>query len=296
MNKKILIAGLIICAYLIAATSTVMAADETKVFYDGSGDVIDETGGTNPDITDIDFDEITYQKEDDQVTLELEFVGNIKKSSGLLLTLELETSENLYTYAYFNVGGLEEEYGIVTTEEGDEDLDITITGFDTKKLTFKFNLISDDEDYVSMAIYTAKVNEQMEDPYYDIYPNILTIQVTIDGPSEGKVDEAIQFFGEANGGKEPYEWEWHFDEDLEIDSSEQNPEFTFDAPGEYEVQLFVTDNEGNIGFNTSTIKINGGSTNGDGNSGEESPLLLFVGLIVIIVIVGIAVVVYVVRR
>ena len=146
-----------------------------------------------------------------------------------------------------------------------------------------------------MMVYTGKIDDENE--YTDIYPNILIVEVTIDGPTEGKVDEPIQFNGDAAGGSEPYEWEWHFDDDLEIDSTEQNPTFTFDEPGEYDIELYVTDFEENIGFNVSTITITSDSTNGNNNSGdEESPLILFVGLIVIIVIIGVAVVVFVIRK
>ncbi len=293
MIKKILIVGLIIFSFLIAATCPVMAADETKVISDGSGDVIDSSGKPDPSVIDIDFDEITYQKEDNQVTIDIEFVGNIQKTVGVFITIGLVTSENEYQILYINFGGLEEEYGSVITDEGEEEIDFTLTGFGSKKLTIKFDLISDDEDYDSIMVYTGKIGDENE--YTDIYPNILIVDVTIDGPTEGKVDEAIQFYGEAVGGTEPYDWEWHFDDDLEIDSTEQNPKFTFEEPGEYEVELYVTDNDENIGFNITTITITSDSTNGN-NDSDGSPILLFVALIVIIVIAGVAILVYVIRR
>jgi hypothetical protein len=296
MIKKILIIGLIFCAFLIASSCTVMAADETKTIYDGSGDVIDGSGKPAPEITDIDFDKITYEREDTDVTLEIEFEGNIEKETGVFITAGLVTTEAEYQFIYINFGGMEEQYGTVITDESEDEIDFTLTGFGTKKLTFAFEILSDDEDYDSIMVYTGMMGEENE--YTDIYPNIITFEVTIECPTEGKVGESIQFNGDAVGGVEPYEWEWFFDDDLDSDSTSQNPSFTFEEPGEYEVELYVTDSGENIGFNVTTINITSDSSNGNGSSGDDegSPLIIFVGLIVIIVIAGIAILVFVIRR
>jgi len=294
MIKKILTAGLVICAFLIAATLPVMAADETKVVNDGTGDVIDGTGKTVPEITDIDFDTITYERDDIDATLEIEFVGTIKKESGVFITAGLVTSENEYSFIYVNFVGMEEQYGSVITEDGEEEIDFTLTGFGTKKLTISFELLSDDEDYDSLMVYTGMMGEDNE--YTDVYPNIITFEVIIDGPAKGKVGENIEFSGSVTGGIGPYEWEWYIDDDLDSDSSEQNPTFVFDEEGEYEIECYVTDSQENVGFNVTSITITSGSTNGGNGDNGESPLILFVGLIVIIVIAGIAVLVFVIRR
>jgi PKD repeat protein len=294
MIKKILTAGLVICAFLIAATLPVMAADETITINDGAGDVTDGSGKTVPDVTDIDFDTITYTRDDTDGTLEIEFVGTVKKESGIFITAALATTENEYTFIYINLMGMEEQYGSVITEESEEDIDFTLTGFGTQKLTITFELLSDDEDYDSIMVYTGMTG--LDDEYVDIYPNIISFEAIIEGPTEGKVGESIQFSGSTTGGIGPYEWEWYIDEDLDTDSTEQNPTFEFDEEGEYEIELFVTDSQENVGFNVTSITITSGSTNGNNEDDGESPILLFVGLIVIIVIAGIAVLVFVIRR
>ena len=294
MIKKILTAGLVICAFLIAATLPVMAADETKTINDGTGDVIDGTGKTAPEITEIDFDTITYERDDTDATLEIEFVGTIKKSSGIFITAGLVTSENEYSFIYVNFAGMEEQYGSVITEETEDEIDFTLTGFGTQKLTISFELLSDDEDYDSIMVYTGMMGEENE--YTDVYPNIITFDVIIEGPTQGKVGESIQFSGSTTGGIGPYEWEWYIDDDLDSDSSEQNPSFEFDEEGEYEIECYVTDSQDNVGFNVTTITISSGSTNGNNGDDGEAPILLFVGLIVIIVIAGIAILVFVIRR
>jgi hypothetical protein len=295
MIKKIWISGIIICAFLAASSYSVMAADETEIINDGTGDVIDGSGNPAPDITEIDFDKITYERDDTQVTIEIEFVGTIKKSSGVFVTAGLVTSENEYQFIYINFGGMEEQYGTVLTEDSEDEIDFTLTGFGTQKLTFTFELLDDDEDYDSIMVYTGMMGEENE--YTDIYPNIITFEVTIEGPTEGKVGDTIQFNGNVDGGIGPYEWEWYFDDDLDSDSTEQNPSFKFEEEGEYEVELYVTDSSDNIGFNVTTVTITSGSSNGNNSdNGDGSPLVLFIVLIVIIVIAGIAVVVYVVRK
>ena len=297
MTKKILIVGFIICAFFIASSCPAMAADETKTIYDGTGDVIDDTGKAVPGITDIDFDKITYEKEDTQITVEIEFVGIIQKAN-LIFQFSLVTTDNEYQIIYFNYGGYEDQYGTVLTDDDEIEMDFTLTGYGTHKLTIKFELLDDNEDYDSIIVNTAKVDLETENEYIDSYPNILTLNVSINGPSTGKVGESIQFYSEVTGGTEPFDWEWYINDNVDVpDSTQQNPKFTFDEPGEYDILVQVTDYYENIGFNVTTITITSGSSNGN-NSGnnDNSPIILFVALIIIIVIIGIAVLVFVIKR
>ena len=287
MTKKILIAGIIISAFLIASSCPVMAADETKTLYDGTGDVIDATGRAVPGITDIDFDKITYDKDDKQITIEIEFVGTIQKTN-LIFQAGLVTDDNDYQIIYFNYGGFEEQYGTILTDEGEDELDFTLTGYGTSKLTIKFQLIDEDEDYDSIMVNAARVDLETENEYIDSYPNILTLNVSIDGPSKGKVGESLKLESDVTGGSEPYDWEWYIDDNIDFpDSTEQNPKFTFDEEGEHEILVQVTDNFENIGFNVTTITITATGNTGDNNSP---------GFELLAVITALAIALFILRR
>ena len=286
MTKKILLAGIIISAFFIASSCPVMAADETKTIYDGTGDVIDATGRAVPGVKDIDFDKITYNKEDGQITIEIEFVGTIQKTN-LIFQAGLVTTDNDYQIIYFNYGGFEEQYGTILTDEGEDELDFTLTGYGTSKLTLKFQLIDEDEDYDSIMVNAARVDLETENEYIDSYPNILTLNVSIDGPSKGKVGESLKLESDVTGGSEPYDWEWYIDDNIDIpDSTEQNPTFKFDEEGDYEILVQVTDNFGNIGFNVTTITITAAGDNGNNTPGFE----------ILTVFAALAIVVFILRR
>lgn len=70
---------------------------------------------------------------------------------------------------------------------------------------------------------------------------------------EGKIGEMIEFEGKAEGGVEPYNWSWDFDDGNT--STEQNPEHAYNATGTYTATLTVTDDEGNIATDTATVEI-----------------------------------------
>ena len=117
-------------------------------------------------------------------------------------------------------------------------------------------------------------------------------EVKIEGPSEAEVGESIQFYSEASLGTAPYIYSWDFDEDGETDSTKQNPKFTFSEPGEYEIVLEILDSVGSPGGNITYITIKGSSQPGSDDSGA----ITFMILIAFVVIVGIAAVVFIIRR
>ena len=85
------------------------------------------------------------------------------------------------------------------------------------------------------------------------------------------------------------------DGDFITDSTDRNPTWTYDSKGEYDVTLTVSDSLGDQGFDFTSVEITS-SINGDDGSSDGTPLILFVALIVVIVIAGIAVLVFVIRR
>lgn len=72
---------------------------------------------------------------------------------------------------------------------------------------------------------------------------------TVDERS-GKAPLTVHFTDRSTGDIAPVSWEWDFDNDGNIDSYEQNPEWTYDHIGSYTVTLTVGDGIGH--FNTET--------------------------------------------
>jgi hypothetical protein len=271
-------------------TTSVNAADDVRNLTDKTGDVFDFGGDetqTFPDITDIDMHYITYTQEDERVTLDIEFVGIIEELDELIISISLTTSERDYEIGYW-FGEIIGYYGDSEELEG-----ITIKGFNSNNLIIKFNLIDEDEDYESLLIMTMKYSEAEEHSYADMFPNLDDLpEVEIKGPTEAEVGESIQFNSITSGGKGPYIYSWDFDGDEEPDSTKQNPKFTFSEPGEYEIVLEILDSVGSPGGNFSYITILGSSQSGSDDSGA----ITFIILIGFVIIVGVAAVVFIIRR
>jgi hypothetical protein len=253
-------------------TTSVNAADDVRNLTDKTGDVFDFGGDetqTFPDITDIDMHYITYTQEDERVTLDIEFVGIIEELDELIISISLTTSERDYEIGYW-FGEIIGYYGDSEELEG-----ITI------------------EDYESLLIMTMKYSEAEEHSYADMFPNLDDLpEVEIKGPTEAEVGESIQFNSITSGGKGPYIYSWDFDGDEEPDSTKQNPKFTFSEPGEYEIVLEILDSVGSPGGNFSYITILASSQSGSDDSGA----ITFIILIGFVIIVGIAAVVFIIRR
>ncbi|OGO00443.1 MAG: hypothetical protein A2Y59_06265 [Chloroflexi bacterium RBG_13_52_14] len=62
-------------------------------------------------------------------------------------------------------------------------------------------------------------------------------------PLTGYPPLAVQFTDSSTG--EVQAWEWDFDNDGMIDSTEQNPQYTYEEPGNYTVSLTVSSPNGN---------------------------------------------------
>jgi len=62
------------------------------------------------------------------------------------------------------------------------------------------------------------------------------------GPYYAMTNEPITFYGDAQGEYPPFSYRWDFGD--ESSSTDQNPTHNYDGPGEYTVQLTVTDKRG----------------------------------------------------
>jgi uncharacterized repeat protein (TIGR01451 family) len=64
-------------------------------------------------------------------------------------------------------------------------------------------------------------------------------------PTEPRVCQEVRFFDETTGGYPPYSYQWDFNNDTIVDSTEANPTWNYTVPGTYAVTLKVNDTEGN---------------------------------------------------
>jgi len=138
----------------------------------------------------------------------------------------------------------------------------------------------------------------------DVAPDPEDLVVTASGPSKGKINETISFSGDVNGGSPDYEWEWDFGDGTGV-SYEKNPSYKYNESGTYEVTLYVSDENLNLGSDSFKITISDNnnyiSKNDDDDIRDDvtsaaSPLFVFIGLIAIIVVIGIAVLVHIIRK
>jgi len=292
MKKKALIIGLVVYFIILASTATVTAIDEFEEYTDEENDVMDVLG-ENFSRPNIDIINVEYSRIGKNVKITLTVKGNIQNAGDIdnpekfpqiSYSVILATDTNEYDIIYINK--------VVNSTYNEEDISYDVDGSD---LELSFSLYSDEEVYDSLTVFTVDWFS-MAEIYLDEFTSEPFDMLDVDagGPYEGSVGETIEFSGSVNDGTGPFEWEWYLDGDMEIDSTERNPTWTYEEEGEYEVILIVTDSLGGIGSDDTTVEITG-SGNGD-NDSDGTPLILFVGLIVVIVIVGIAVLVFIIRR
>jgi len=324
MLKKTLILGIILTSLLVFSTLSASAIEETKTIEDKEDDVTDgldvETGTTVSYKPNVDIKKIICVQKDQSVTVTLtvkgkiENRGNIKDligdpdedpgSSGFSFnlvsyTIDIETSSTSYAILYINkVCNMTKNY--------DEEIEPRSFSDDGSNLVVSFDLQDDDETLVSVSAATMDMMFLVAtgDIYMDFAPDPVDLEVTASGPSKGKVNENISFSGDVDGGSPDYEWEWDFGDDTGV-SYEKNPTYKYTESGTYEVTLYVSDENLNYGSDSFKITISDNndenSNNDDNDSSDDvtsaaSPLFVFIGLIAIIVVIGVAVLVHIIRK
>jgi len=310
MFKKTLIVGLILCSFLIASVSTVIAADEEKSFTDPPDDVLDIDGNDVSTKPNIDVINITYTKKAKEVALKLIVKGNIENRGDLGIIENMDYDEEYsFDLVYYAISlySLEHSYDILYinkkcnfTIDSEEVGKLTSFSYVDSTLEFIFDLKDQDEKYTGLTVETADMSS-LEESYMDSFMDFAEqLDVTINAPDTGKVGQSITFSATVSGG-DSYEYEWYFDEDLDVDSTVERPIYTYDEAGTYNVTLLVYDSEGKQGYDYLTITISEDETNNGGNNNNnqgrsDNAILLFAAIIVIIVIIGVAVVVLIIRR
>jgi len=310
---KLFIISMMFLILIISSAYSSIAADEQEIFTDPQGDVltldlsnIEGNLSTTDEKPNIDIKKLTYTHNDGSAdaTIILEVYGEIEDKGNLddvdsfnsivLYALQLETSTGVYDFSYVNK---QCQVNLQNTS------DWTANG---GILTIHFTLDSSDETYKN--IYSNTMDTDIDSLSsggwsFDTYPDESLIEVYIEGPNSGKVDESIEFSGEAInilGASDSFLYNWDFGD--ETTSTNQNPKHSYSTPGIYTATLTVTDDQGNMANTSTTISIseieNGGNGNGDvtDQDGSDSGLIIFFSVIAIIVIIGIVVLVIIIRR
>ena len=316
-SGKLLLIMSIVGILFVGTLSSVVADDEEYILEDDQDDVLamditNEDWNTTDEKPNIDIKQLTYTKTDGSTdaTVILEVYGAIEDRGSLdendidamfnsvTYVVTIETSEESYQLTYVNQ--------ICQLTYGSSYDTVNVTDF-TKSggtLTIHFDLMASSETYVSLSCETLEFDYDLLSEsggiYADMAPNEEGLMVDIYGPESGEVGEELEFEADAydfygTGGT--YTYQWDFDDGST--STLQNPTHSYSAEGEYEITLTVTDEDDNEAEDTLTVTISsGGSTNGGNENGDDGSagLLLFVAIIIIIALVGIAAVVYIIRR
>lgn len=165
---------------------------------------------------------------------------------------------------YFGSPGFEVRFNGSKSRDMDED-GCCITRFDWKYSEYglwyndtgpiSYYTYQDDGNYsVFLRVYDNENNIVINSTYVEVSDVVVAYA---NGPYEGKTGGYIQFKGFAYGGTPPYSYSWDFDKNngIQQDSLEQNPRYIYEKEGIYSVTLSVTDDEGMIDIDTTTVII-----------------------------------------
>ena len=325
MLKKTLILGIILISLLVFSTLSATAVEETKTIEDNEDDVLKaegfdlETGTTVSYKPNVDIKKIIYEQKDQIATVTLTVKGKIENRGNIedllgdpdedsdpddfsldfvMYTLSIETSSTLYEIQYVNM--------VCDMANSGGDMEPTSCSDDGSNLVVSFDLQDDDETLVSVSAATMdmKILAFVGNTYMDVAPDPEDLEVTASGPSKGKVNETISFSGEVDGGSPGYEWEWNFGDGTGV-SYLKNPTHKYDESGTYEVTLYVSDEDLNSGSDSFKITISDNNNDKSNNDDDDirddvssaaSPLFVFIGLIAIIAVIGIAVLIHIIKK
>ena len=285
-------------------TSEVPSADITEVSYDrvdGQTEVtISFKVNENGEVETIDLDSL-YDEEDINDIYDL--LLNSSEPIPVAYSVYVGTDKNEYNIAY--------EGGNCTVDfEGDIDFTVNANVFSAT-----FDLNSSDESITEIGAQSYFMDFSFTASSYTIYmdaaPDSFLFSTQISGPNSAETGEEIQLTAVTTNLNDlfdvgltefEYNYEWDFDDGSS--GTGETVTHTYQFPGTYTVEVIVSDAEGTETSDTLVISVsqgassnNGNSNNGDGNGGsEDSPILIFMLIIGIIVVIGIIALVVVIRR
>jgi hypothetical protein len=289
---------LILGTLFLFATTPTQAISEHKVVIDEQDDVVDlnmtETLSIYPNI---DIVGIDYTREGIHVTETLTVKGFIQDlgsqnegefSDSILYYITLETSEDQYDVIYMN------KTCVLSSLQNEVGSNITDYSIQESTLVIHFDLNSANETYSRISVETGyiKITSILTEDfgYFTDSASDQPIQVIGEIPEVGNTGENLQFKAFPQYGQPSYTFQWTFGD--ETTSTDKNPTHSYTKAGVYNCTVTVTDQSGDSESYTGEITIvkEGGGTE-KGNS-----LLLFVGIIVIMIVIGAVIIVWIIRR
>ncbi len=320
-HKNLGMITMMISSLLIIAVCSVQAADTTITdtiddvssvdYYTGETIVI--TSHPEINVQNLDITQVTYTQDGAQVTLALKVRGDIENRGSIIdlysedifdslnfveYDFQLITDEGEYMVSYSNLTG--------QLNNGLDTINLTTSDFTVEgdTLTIRFSLVSAAEIYEELSVTSMfmKVNFTGGDLdpsglvyLSDICPNPPLEIIEAYAQNIGSVGETIQFNGSVSPltGQPPYRYLWEFGD--QTTSTDLNPTHTYANAGTYTYTFTVTDESDDSVSESGTITI---STEGGG--GSEGPfsgqMLLFIAILAIIIIVGVVIIIWIIRR
>lgn len=319
------IIAMMVSSLVLFTTVSVEAADLD--ITDPVGDVATQDFSSNvtgvtysPHVTvaNLDITELTFTKNAGTAILTLE-VDNIIEERGSLSDLNFENlNANVVGYSLV-LSSLDEIYQITYVNKtcqlvySDETI-VNLTGseFSTNEgiLTVYVPLKSQDEDNFTLEAQVIFLKMDISedigniDPdavselytvLVDIAPNypMTTDEVTTYVFDSGLVGETIEFNGSISplSGQPPYKYAWDFG-DQSTPSEDTNPTHIYTQAGEYTYTFTVTDNSDDSISVTGTIKI----IKEGGASPLSTQMIMFLAVLLIIIVIGVVIIVWIIRR
>jgi PKD repeat protein len=210
------------------------------------GDEVEVTG-----LVDELYGQTIIMPDDDQITVNLLSTNNQVPEPVEITTLALSTEE-MYEGVLVKISNVEVTEAesnfnewLVTDGSGNCQIDDNMFHLseigETIEVGDTWNYICGVVDY---SYSTFGLNPRFVNDFYN--PGMLFARFRTGSTTTGLSPLTVDFIDLSHG--EITSWEWDFDNDGNIDSNEQNPTFTFNESGSYDVKLTVSD-----GTNTSSI-------------------------------------------
>ncbi|MEM0466944.1 MAG: PKD domain-containing protein [Candidatus Thermoplasmatota archaeon] len=327
MKVEKIITGILMACLCCLILPSVTALE---VIQDGPNDVVtinymteeSKLVTTHPDIQvkNIDIKTVTYDQLGTRATVTLSVYGRIENRGNIANTLENvdDLSSLNFNYAQYGVTVItsDDSYQLIYINQkaqviysDSEIINLTSADFSVNNdlLTISFNLRSDTETYDSLEVEVLfiKMNltsfddfdmDELDETAFvylvDTAPNA-PLEAIAEATNIAEAGKPVQFNATAIpfSGLPPYTYHWDFG-DGET-ATEQNPIHIYKQPGSYNYTLTVTDSSTpqQSATDTGTIKITGATTEGTPNN-----FLIFLAAIIIIALIGIAIIIYILRR
>ena len=319
-HSNLMLITMMISSLFLIATCSVQAADETitDIIEDVSSvdyftqETTVVTSHPEIDVNNLDIVKATYSQQGTQATVTLQVRGSIENRGKIIdfytddtfgplnfveYDFSLSTTEQDYTISYANQTG-QISNGVDTTNLTSSDF--TVVG-DTLTITFDLTSAAEVYDNMSVTSMFVKMNITAGDMdisgfvyLSDIAPNPALEILEAYAPNIGSVGESIQFNGSIIPltGQPPYQYRWDFGD--EKTSTQMNPTHAYDKAGEFTYTFTVTDQAGDSASETGKITI---STEGGSNgSGLSNQMILFLAILAIVIVVGVVVIIWIIRR